>query len=121
MSKLRKPNPTRLIRLISKFTASVEPLLARPVEVGEQLGRSIGVSTGSRVGVFRLNIAVGRDTFEEVLGYPPATDAEHHADVDDATQGWVRILNPSDGSSTQVWSLPTQAHSRAIDRHGPRH
>jgi len=36
----------------------------------------------NRDGVFRLNIAVGREKFEELLGYPPAAHAEHHADLD---------------------------------------
>ncbi len=35
-----------------------------------------------RAGVFRLNIAVGRDRFRDLLGYSPAAHAEQHADVE---------------------------------------
>ncbi|MFE3293112.1 DUF6194 family protein [Rhodococcus sp. NPDC059234] len=86
----------------------------------------------SRPGVFRLNIAVGRDRFRELLGYPPAAAAEHSAGIDYsaldlllphpsyAAQSWVSILNPSRASAQRVRALLTDAHARAASRHRPR-
>src|SRR5207247_370437 len=36
----------------------------------------------NRPGVFRVNVAVGRERFTELVGYPPAAHAEHHGDFD---------------------------------------
>ncbi|MGP3956949.1 DUF6194 family protein [Nonomuraea sp. 3N208] len=78
-----------------------------------------------RPGVFRLNIAVGRAAFERLIGYPPASHAEHHADFDYtvidrilpnpvyATAAWISLLNPGE----QARSLLTDAHARAVARH----
>jgi hypothetical protein len=86
----------------------------------------------NRPGVFRLNIAVGRTSFEELVGYPPAAHAEHGAGLDYtaldrvlahpvyAPQGWVSILNPGDATGAQVRTLLVQAHARAVARHRPR-
>jgi hypothetical protein len=64
-------------------------------------------STLNRPGVFRVNIAVGRGTYHDLLGHSPAAYPEHRADHDHsaldqviphpiyATQGWSR-------SSTQA-------------------
>ncbi len=85
-----------------------------------------------RDGVFRLNIAVGRRTFEELVGYPPAGHAAHHADVDYtaldtviphplyAAQGWVSIVNPGERTAEVALTLITGAHHRAVARHRPR-
>jgi hypothetical protein len=82
----------------------------------------------NRPGVFRVNIAVGRTTYQEVCGHPPAAHAEHHADYDYsaldqlvphpvyAVQGWVCIVNPGDATSEQMRSLLTEAHARAAQR-----
>lgn len=84
----------------------------------------------NRPNVFRLNINVGRKTFQELLGYPPAAQAEHADDVDYAaldvllphpvygTQAWVSILNP-DSLDEQAQALLVAAHARAADRHRP--
>jgi hypothetical protein len=81
---------------------------------------------------FRLNIAVGRTSFEELVGYPPAAHAEHGAGFDYAAldrllphpvyapQGWVSILNPGDATGAQVRTLLVQAHARAVERHRRR-
>jgi hypothetical protein len=86
----------------------------------------------NRPGVFRLNIAVGRTGFEELVGYPPAAHAERGAGVDYAAldrvlphpvyapQGWVSILNPGEATDAQARTLLVQAHARAVERHRPR-
>jgi hypothetical protein len=82
----------------------------------------------NRPNVFRLNIAVGRSVFEELLGYPPAGHGGRHAGIDYslidqvlphpvyATQGWVSILNPGKADD-QVRGLLIDAHARAVSRH----
>lgn len=94
-----------------------------------------GFDTASRLdraGVYRLNIAVGRHRFEELLGYPPAAQADHAAAVDYAAldqvlphpvyakQGWVSILNPGAATGAQALELVAGAHARAVRRCRPR-
>ena len=67
-----------------------------------------------RDGIFRVNIAIGRNGFERLLGYPPATQAAHRDEFDYgatdvllphplyASQGWVSILNPGDQTSARL-------------------
>jgi hypothetical protein len=85
----------------------------------------------NRPGVFRLNIAVGRTAFQELIGYPPAAHADHHAHFDYtafdrvlphpvyATQAWVSILNPGEATAAQALPLLTDAHTRAARRYRP--
>ena len=82
-----------------------------------------------RPGVFRLNIAVGKRLFEQLIGYPPAGHAGRHRDWDYtvtdtllphpayATHAWVSILNPGDRTSEQARALLRSAHQRAVERH----
>ena len=82
----------------------------------------------NRPGVFRLNIAVGRIAFEELIGYPPAAHAGQPARLDYtaidqlvphpvyATQAWVAILNPGETTAALACSLLTDAHTRAVER-----
>ncbi|MEV5708440.1 DUF6194 family protein [Actinoallomurus sp. NPDC052274] len=82
----------------------------------------------NRPGVFRLNIAVGRKRFEELLGYPPAAAAEHRAGVDFtvadrllphpayAVQGWVCVLNPGEATAPLARTLLEEARDRAAER-----
>jgi hypothetical protein len=82
-----------------------------------------------RTGVFRLNIAVGRTSFQALLGYPPAAHADHEAGFDCAAvdrllphpayaaQAWVSVLNPGPATSTQARSLLAEGHARAMRRH----
>jgi hypothetical protein len=71
----------------------------------------------ARPGVFRLNIGVGRATFERVVGSIAEPD---HASLDRllphpvyAKQLWICILNPSDATFRDVvLPLLTQAHDR---------
>ncbi|MET9342227.1 DUF6194 family protein [Nonomuraea sp. NPDC003804] len=84
-----------------------------------------------RPGVFRLNIAVGRAAFEELIGYPPAAHADHHAGVDYtatdriiphplyAVQGWICVLNPGEATGGQAYTLLNEAHARAAKRYRP--
>lgn len=84
-----------------------------------------------RPGIFRLNIAVGRTRFEDLLGYPPAAHPQHHTDIDYtaldqvlphpvyATQGWISILNPGERTSDVARSLLREAHTRAANRPRP--
>jgi hypothetical protein len=85
----------------------------------------------NRPGVFRLNIAVGRRRFEDLMGYPPAGHAKKQHLFDYTaqdcllphpvygSQGWVSILNPGDKTSEQAKSLLTEAHARATERRRP--
>ncbi len=81
----------------------------------------------SRRGVFRLNIGVGKATFERLVG--DATDPDYAA-LDTvlphpvyARQRWISILNPSDETfRTRVLPLLDEAHARLADsraRRGP--
>jgi hypothetical protein len=76
----------------------------------------------NRPGVFRLNIAIGRTRFTELLGYPPAAvpDGIDYTVTDQilphpvyATQAWISILNPGEHAK----ALLTEAHRRAVARH----
>ena len=85
-----------------------------------------------RDGIFRVNIAVGRSGFEQLLGYPPAQHQAHHEEFDYAatdvfiphptyaSQGWVSVLNPAERTSVQVRQLLDDAHALAVRRHERR-
>jgi len=86
----------------------------------------------NRNGIYRLNLAVGRVRFGQLVGYPPAQHAAHEGDFDYseldcvlphpvyAAQAWVSILNPGDKTSALARSLIVEAHRRAAERHRPR-
>ena len=71
----------------------------------------------SRPGVFRLNIGVGRETFERLVG---SIDEPEYSAFDKilphpvyAKQLWISILNPSDATFRDVVvPLLTEAHDR---------
>ena len=83
-----------------------------------------------RDGVFRLNLAVGRDTFRDLLGYPPGAHRQRHAHIDYratdellphpiyAAQAWVSILNPGPRTAARARALLAHAHGRARARQG---
>jgi Family of unknown function (DUF6194) len=85
-----------------------------------------------RVGIFRVNIAIGRSSFERLLGYAPAEHAAHHDEFDYAatdvllphptyaTQGWVSILNPAERTSVQLRRLFDDAYDLAVRRYARR-
>jgi hypothetical protein len=89
-------------------------------------------SSLNRPGVFRLNIAVGRTAFEELIGHPPSAHAGRSASFDYtavdeliphpayAIQAWVAILNPGETTEALARSLLTDAHTRAVRRHRRR-
>ena len=68
-----------------------------------------GFDTSSKLdrpGVFRLNLAVGRETFQQLFGFPSAGFADQAAEFDFAEldrvlphpvyarQGWISVLTP---------------------------
>ena len=71
----------------------------------------------AREGVFRLNLGVGKDTFQRLVGSVAAPD---YAELDRilphpvyAKQRWVSILNPSRGTFDAVCKpLIAEAHER---------
>ncbi|MFE1166518.1 DUF6194 family protein [Nocardiopsis sp. NPDC058789] len=85
-----------------------------------------------RPGVFRVNVAVGRALFEEVVGHSPAAHAEHRRGFDfteldrllphpvHATQGWVSVLNPGPRTAERTRELLALARERAAARYRPR-
>ncbi|WP_017586546.1 DUF6194 family protein [Nocardiopsis ganjiahuensis] len=91
-----------------------------------------GDSHLDRPGVFRVNIAVGRALFEEVVGHSPAAHAEHRDGFDFteldrflphpayAAQGWVAVLNPGPATSERMRELLGLARDRAAKRHRPQ-
>lgn len=84
-----------------------------------------------RPGVFRLNLAVGRDRFTNLFGFSPAEFADHRAEFDFtaldriiphpvyARQGWISVLVPDAGSDEQVKQLIVHAYERARRHHRP--
>ena len=77
-----------------------------------------------RPGVFRLNIAVGRSAFGQLVGQAGDVD---HAAVDTliphpvyAPQAWVAVLNPGPATAELARTLLTDAHARAARRHRRR-
>jgi hypothetical protein len=86
----------------------------------------------NRPGVFRLNVAVGREAFEALVGYPPAAHADHDARFDYTVtdrvlphpaygpQSWVCILNPGEATATMARSLLADAHARVVRRYRRR-
>ena len=81
----------------------------------------------ARPGVFRLNIGVGRETFERLVG---SIDEPDYAALDRwlphpvyAKQLWISILNPSEATFRDtVVALLTEAHDRLAaqrKRHDP--
>jgi Family of unknown function (DUF6194) len=83
----------------------------------------------NRPGVFRLNIAVGRSAFEELVGYPTSKHPEHAAEYDYtaldsllphpvyASQAWVSILCPGARTGEQATALLADAHRLAAGRY----
>ncbi len=89
----------------------------------------------TRPGVYRLNIGVGRSTYEARFGPPPLgpittepIDTGHDYTVLDvlmphpiyASLSWVCVLNPSPGTFDGLQPLLEEAHRIASDRRGRR-
>ena len=85
-----------------------------------------------RAGVYRLNVAVGRAAFTELLGFSPAAQPEHAAAIDYAqadvvlphptyaTQGWVSIVTPGGQTLETARRLIAAARDLAEQRHDRR-
>jgi hypothetical protein len=85
-----------------------------------------------RDGIFRVNIAIGRNGFEKLIGHSPAEHAVHHSEFDYAatdvviphptyaSQGWISILSPAERTSTQLRRLLDEAHDLASRRYARR-
>jgi hypothetical protein len=81
-----------------------------------------------RPGVFRVNVAAGRERFEELFGHRPREHPEHSADDDYtaldrilphpvyAGQGWISVLNPGPATDDRLRALLTAAHARAVEQ-----
>jgi hypothetical protein len=81
-----------------------------------------------RPGIFRVNIAVGRDRYRHLLGHVASDHQQHYADYDYARadvivphpvyaeQGWVSIVNPGTRTAAQVLELLGSALELATDR-----
>ena len=90
------------------------------------------VSDLDREGVFRVNVAVGRALFTEVVGHSPAEHAAVGADVDFtesdrllphpvyAVQGWVSVVCPGPRTGDRLRELVGAAWRRAVARHQAR-
>jgi hypothetical protein len=77
-----------------------------------------------RPGVFRVNVGLGRERFEELLGSPPAAHDRHREEYDHAAfdrllphpvyapQGWVSVVNPGERTDALVRELLAEAHER---------
>lgn len=80
------------------------------------------VSDLSRPGVFRVNMWIGRDRLQSLLGGREANVYDFTAlntllpHPVYAPQGWVSILNPGPEATELTKSLLTEAHARAINR-----
>ena len=79
-------------------------------------------------GLYRLNIEVGKEKFEELFGFKPK-ELETHRHAYDFTAidllfphplygagGWVSIINPSERSRETVTTLLDFARDRAVSR-----
>ncbi|GIE92742.1 DUF6194 family protein [Paractinoplanes rishiriensis] len=96
--------------------------------VGHDLPGFDDESRLDRIGVFRLNVELGRIHFEEVFGYPPKDFPDHRDQVDFAaldrivphpvyaTHGWASVLNPGPAAEPALTRLLANAHRRATDR-----
>jgi hypothetical protein len=82
------------------------------------------VSNLNRDGVYRLNIELRRNEFEELLGFAPAAIEQLREAIDFTTidrwlphptyggSGWVSIINPSKQSRAKVFELIEHSLSR---------
>lgn len=81
-----------------------------------------------RDGVFRVNLNVGRNRFEELVGYPPSQHAQRRGDHDYARldtllphpeygqQAWVCVVSPGEDTADLVRTLLTEARDRVAAR-----
>jgi len=85
-----------------------------------------------RDGVFRLNIAVGRQVFEDLIGIRAVDHGDRSGEFDYtvpdrviphplyASRGWISILNPGDQTMPKAKVLLASARDLAAARHERR-
>jgi hypothetical protein len=100
--------------------------------VTKDYGEFDNTSQLNRLGVFRLNIGVSRDTFRTLFGYAPGEERTTSAAYDFAAldrlmphpvyapQSWVCVLNPSAQTFEAIKPLLTDAYARVVTRHAGR-
>lgn len=80
------------------------------------------VSNLDRDGVFRVNIGISRQTFDDLLGDLPSSQIDYTAlnvflpHPDYAKQNYICILNPSGDNEALTKDLITEAHAIATKR-----
>ena len=86
------------------------------------------VSNLDRPGVYRLNIGVGRKTFQALFGDAGVVPGEHDCSAldrimphpDYAAQSFVCVLNPGEKTLQSVKGLLAEAHALAARRNARR-
>jgi hypothetical protein len=86
------------------------------------------VSDLDRPGVFRLNVGVGRQTFQSLFGADRVDVGAYDFTVldvlmphpDYAPQHWVCVLNPSKSTFDTMRALLAEAYDLAVRRHARR-
>ncbi|MBR8745104.1 DUF6194 family protein [Nocardiopsis sp. MG754419] len=83
-------------------------------------------------GVFRVNVAVGREAFARECGHAPGEQASDGVEIDHrasdrvlphpvyAAQGWVSVRLPGPGTGERLRDLLRLAWERAAERHRAR-
>lgn len=87
------------------------------------------VSNLNRPGVFRLNIGVGKQTFQTLFGAEGRRVEEYDFSAldtlmphpDYAAQSFICVLSPGDTTAQHVRSLLAEAYERAVKRYQRRH
>ncbi|MGW9350962.1 DUF6194 family protein [Nocardiopsis flavescens] len=94
-----------------------------------------GFDTDSRLdrpGVFRVNVCVGKELFEELVGHSPAAHAAHAGGADPAeadrimahplyaAQAWVAVVCPGEATSARLRGLLSAARDRDAARSARR-
>jgi hypothetical protein len=79
----------------------------------------------SRPGVFRVNVSVSRETFEQ--HNPDDEMPVDHGALDEviphpvyAAQSWLSVLNPGESTDDTLQALLSEAHARARERYDKR-
>lgn len=97
--------------------------------VTKDYGKFDNRSRLDRPGIFRLNIGVGRDTFQKLFGFPPSELETKLDDYDFAaldrlmphpaygTQSWACVLNPSAATFEAIKPLLAEAYARDAARY----
>lgn len=84
----------------------------------------------NRPNTFRVNVAAGKETFEEYTGYAPRDHPEGPTDTSApdtvfahpayATQAWLAVVNPGPTTDATIRDLLRAAHTTARTRYEKR-